>query len=295
MTATTTRNLRIRCKSFWDGFQPILNNTLVLKTLYSLRIGLYAMVSMKLMSSKLFTDRTSAVSAIFLGGIIFCGLVLIMEPKPVAAAKMSPQMRAYRKNMQRKRKRAEESPQEKAERQALDRARKAADKESNNKKRRLRRSEDTSDESNETRRISNRVRMQQERDKSRRRKNFSDRIKLLMFYAARAIQVTNTDVTGKTNREHRSHVCLVCDCFIMGAYPNGVPSMSMEEVRQHRERLSVQKYEAYYDITLKESLTREYIYAVCKDCKRSMKKEHANRKTPPKFSIANGNAIGTFP
>eukprot|EP00956_Cyclotella_meneghiniana_P044845 scaffold339386_cov242-Cyclotella_meneghiniana.AAC.1 len=44
----------------------------------------------------------------------------------------------------------------------------------------------------------------------------------------------------------------------MGAYPNGVPSMSMEEVRQHRERLSVQKYEEYYDITLKESLKREY-------------------------------------
>eukprot|EP00956_Cyclotella_meneghiniana_P045048 scaffold350835_cov311-Cyclotella_meneghiniana.AAC.1 len=101
----------------------------------------------------------------------------------------------------------------------------------------------------------------------------------------------------------------------MGAYPNGVPSMSTEEVRQHHERLSVQKYEEYYDITLKESLKQEYTvpgfegmllsrrsrkvargrYAVCKDCKSSMKPKHVNRKTPPKFSIANGNAIGTFP
>eukprot|EP00956_Cyclotella_meneghiniana_P008665 scaffold11839_cov67-Cyclotella_meneghiniana.AAC.1 len=215
------------------------------------------MASNKLTKSEAFISGTSKMSAIFLGVIIFCGLVFVMEPKPVAAAKLSPQMKAYRNNMQKKRKRAMESPQEKTERRASNRARMEANKESNNKKRRLERSEDTSD-NHETRRASDRVRKQQERDKSRRRKNFSDRIKLLMFYAARAIQVTNPDVTGKTNREHRSHVCLVCDCFIMGAYPNGVPSMSMEEVRQHRERLSVQKYEAYYDITLKESLTREY-------------------------------------
>ena len=44
----------------------------------------------------------------------------------------------------------------------------------------------------------------------------------------------------------------------MGAYPNGVPSMSIEEIRQHRDRLSVESYETYYGITLKESLKREY-------------------------------------
>eukprot|EP00956_Cyclotella_meneghiniana_P035720 scaffold117604_cov30-Cyclotella_meneghiniana.AAC.1 len=74
----------------------------------------------------------------------------------------------------------------------------------------------------------------------------------------------------------------------MGAYPNGVPSMTAEEVRRHRERLSVQSYEAYYDISLRDSLKREYTvsgfegmllsprsrkvargrYAVCNDCKR---------------------------
>ena len=158
------------------------------------------MASNKLMNSKAFINGTSKMSAIFLGGIIFCGLVLIMEPKPVAAAKMSPQLKAYRKNMQRKRKRAEESPQEKAERQALDRARKEVNKESINKRRRLMEADNRSDNQNETRRMSDRVRKQQERDKSRKRKNFNDRIKLLMFYAARAIQATNTDITGKTNR-----------------------------------------------------------------------------------------------
>ena len=41
--------------------------------------------------------------------------------------------------------------------------------------------DDKSDNQNETRRMSDRVRKQQERDKSRKRKNFNDRIKLLMF------------------------------------------------------------------------------------------------------------------
>ena len=161
-------NFRDRFKL--DKVEFILNNTLVLKILYTSRITLYAMASNKLTKSEAFISGTSKMSAIFLGVIIFCGLVFVMEPKPVAAAKMSPQMRAYRKNMQQKRKRAEESPQEKAERQATQRARAEANKESNNKRRRLTRSKDTSDESNETRRMSNRVRMQQERDKSRRRK-----------------------------------------------------------------------------------------------------------------------------
>eukprot|EP00956_Cyclotella_meneghiniana_P024795 scaffold50419_cov30-Cyclotella_meneghiniana.AAC.1 len=182
-----------------------------------------------------------------------------MEPKPVAAAKMSPQMKAYRKNMRSRQKRAAESPQENAERRALNRTRREVNKESINKRRRLMGADNRSDNQNETRRMSDRVKKQQERDKSRKRKNFNDRIKLLMFYAARAIQATNTDITGKTNREHQSNVCLICDCFLMGAYPNEVPSMSTEEVRKHKERLSVQSYEAYYDISLKETLKHEYI------------------------------------
>ena len=298
-----------------DKVISVLNNAMVVQILYISRIILYATVSNKLTNSKAFMNGTSKTSALFLSGIIFLALVIVMEPTQVAAATMSPQMKAYKKNMQRKRKRATESPQEKAERRASNRERTEANKESNSKRKKLRRTEDKSDNPNETRRTSDRVKKQQERDKSRKWKNFNDRIKLLMFYAARAIQATNTDITGKTNREHQSNVCLICDCFIMGAYPNGVPSMTAEEVRRHRERLSVQSYEAYYDISLRDSLKREYTvsgfegmllsprsrkvargrYAVCNDCKRCMKKKHVNKKTPPKFSIANGNAIGTFP
>lgn len=101
----------------------------------------------------------------------------------------------------------------------------------------------------------------------------------------------------------------------MEAYPNGVPSMSIENIKQHRQRLSVQSYEEYYDITLMEALKKEYTvpgfegmllstrsrkvsrrkYAVCKECKCSMQKKHINKQSPPKFSIANGNVVGTFP
>ena len=36
-------------------------------------------------------------------------------------------------------------------------------------------------------------------------------------------------------------------------------------------------------------------YAVCTHCKSGMKVSQANSKKPPKFAIANGFAIGTFP
>lgn len=61
---------------------------------------------------------------------------------------------------------------------------------------------------------------QKQRDKSRRKKkHFSIQVKFLMHrqYAASAIQVINTYINGKTNKEHESHVCLVYDCSLMGA------------------------------------------------------------------------------
>jgi len=95
---------------------------------------------------------------------------------------------------------------------ALQRERADANKETNNKRRRTNRSEE-SPEQRECRRTSDRIEKQQQREKLRRRKNFSDHVKLLIRNAAKVIQVTNVDQTRTTNREHRSQVCLVCDCF----------------------------------------------------------------------------------
>ena len=308
------RNTRISDGNFWDKISSASNNALLLKFLYVVRMVLYATVSKKITSSESPNDWRSTTSTIFLGGIVLCSMVAILESKPVGAVKMSPQLKAYRKNAQRRQKRTMESAEETVKRRSSQRERAQDNKETNNRKRKTTQAESTLNQ-NEKRRTSNRIWMQQQRDKARRRKNFSDRVKRLMYHAARAIQVTNTDVTGKTNREHQSHVCIVCDCFLMGSYPDGVPSLSVEEIRQHRDRLSIHSYETFYNITLKDSLVREYTvpglegmmlstrsrkvargrYATCKECKRSMKKEHTNKKTPPKFSVANGNAIGTFP
>ena len=291
-----------------------INRIFTINILRHMRMILYAMLAMKVTKTEVLKNGTSTMSTIFLFGIIFGMIVTVMESKPVDAVKMSPQEKAHKRNMQKRQKRAMESPQEQTQRRASQRERAAANKEANNKKRRVARSEENPDQ-DETRRTSQRIEKQQQRDKSRRRKNFSQLVKVLMQNAARALQMTNVDQTRATNREHRSQVCLICDCFLMGSYPNGVPSMSIEEIKQHRDRLGVQSYEEYYGITLKESLKKEYTvtgfedmllstrsrkvsrgrYAVCKECKCGMKKEHINKKSPPKFSIANGNVIGTFP
>ena len=146
------------------------------------------------------------------------------------------------------------------------------------------------------------------------RKGFSERIKLLMKNAASALHVTNVDLTKNTNRRHRAPVCLVCDCFITGAHVDGLPSMSRGEILRCKDRLSVQRYERDYRIRLKPSLQRDYEvpgfdgmllskrgiqtspgrYAVCMSCKKSLNNKK-NNAGPPKYAIANGNAIGTFP
>ena len=67
--------------------------------------------------------------------------------------------------------------------------------------------------------------MQQYREECRRKKNLDNRIRSLMSDAAKALQVTNTDTDGTNNQKHKSNLCLICDCFVMGAYPKGVPTM----------------------------------------------------------------------
>ena len=99
------------------------NRVFVMSVLRYARMILYATVSMKLTSSELLTNGTSTLSVIFLSGIIFSIFVIIMESKPVEAAKMSPQLRAYKRNQQKRQKRAMESPQEQSERRALQRER----------------------------------------------------------------------------------------------------------------------------------------------------------------------------
>ena len=188
-----------------------INRVFTINMLRHMRMILYAMLAMEVTKTEVVRNGTSIVSTIFLFGIIFGMIVTVMESKPVDAVKMSPQERAHKKNAQRRQKRAMESPQEQTQRRASQRERNEANKEANNKKRRVARSEENPNQ-NEDRRTSQRIGMQHQRDKSRRRKNFSQLVKVLMQNAARALQVTNVDQTGATNRDHRSQVCLTTNC-----------------------------------------------------------------------------------
>ena len=84
----------------------------------------------------------------------------------------------------------------------------------------------------------------------------------------------------------------------------------------HKKRLNIDSFEEYYETTLKSEVTKQYQinvddlkgvlllphsrkyidgYATCSVCFSGMQSYMATKKTPPKFSIANGFVIGSFP
>ena len=73
------------------------NRVFVFSVLRTMRMVMYAMLSMKLTSFEHLKNGTSTMSMISLCGIIFAIIVTIMESKPVEAVKMSPQQRAHKK------------------------------------------------------------------------------------------------------------------------------------------------------------------------------------------------------
>ena len=75
--------------------------------------------------------------------------------------------------------------------------------------------------------------------------------------AAKMLHATNTDLTNKTNTMHKSLVCLVCDCFIMGTFKK-VPSMSTSDIKRNSYRLSAERYEEYYGEALHKDLVAQY-------------------------------------
>jgi hypothetical protein len=123
-----------------------------------------------------------------------------------------------------------------------------------------------------------------------------------------------TQDTANTPHKHRAFVCIICDCFIIGT--KTIHKLKKEEISAHSKRLSVKSYKKYYDTTLKPEVAKQYQmnvdglkgilllpwarkycngYATCSVCYRGMQPQMATKKTPPKFSIANGFGIGSFP
>jgi hypothetical protein len=107
-------------------------------------------------------------------------------------------------------------------------------------------------------------------------------------------------------------VCIICDCFIIGT--ETIHKLTKEDIGTHSERLGVKSYEEYYQTTLKAEVKKQYQvqdlqdmllsprsrkypngYATCSACYTRMQPQMASSKTPPKFAIANGFVIGSFP
>jgi hypothetical protein len=113
-------------------------------------------------------------------------------------------------------------------------------------------------------------------------------------------------------RLHSSYVCIICDCFIHGT--DSVCSLKANEIKAHRQRLSVDAYENYYKTSFPEEFKKQYHVAgfpglflsprsrrykggwvTCPLCRSSMRPSNATKTNPPKFAIANGFVIGSFP
>ena len=114
--------------------------------------------------------------------------------------------------------------------------------------------------------------------------------------------------------KHKSIVCVVCDQFIIGT--ETIYYLSKNNISAHGRRLSVESYERYYDTKLKPEVRNQNVindvdlkvlllsprsrktskgYLTCSCYFSGMQPNMVNKKSPPKFAIANGFVIGSFP
>ena len=121
---------------------------------------------------------------------------------------------------------------------------------------------------------------------------------------------------NKDSNLQRANVCVVCDRFIIGM--EEVKLIHKDMLIKNADRLSVESYEEYFCISMKRELVRQYEvddddmkgillspraqctdgfnYQCCASCYGSCVQGHKEeRSSPPKFSIANGFAIGYIP
>ncbi len=107
-------------------------------------------------------------------------------------------------------------------------------------------------------------------------------------------------------------MCIICDRFIIGT--ETIYKLTKEDSGSHSGRLGVKSSDKYYQTTRKDEVKRQYQvqglqdmllspgsrkypdgYATCSVCYTRMQPQMVYKKTPPKFSIANGFVIGSFP
>ena len=107
-------------------------------------------------------------------------------------------------------------------------------------------------------------------------------------------------------------MCIICDCFILGNDPRRY--LRGNDIKKHKHRIGVESYEKYYKTKLDKELVEQYHvpnlpglllsprsqnndkgYDTCLACSEGMQQNHIPKNNPPKFAIANGFVIGSFP
>ena len=112
---------------------------------------------------------------------------------------------------------------------------------------------------------------------------------------------------------HRCHVCVVCDCVILGV--ERISHLSVDQLKRNKKRLGVEQYEAFHG-KLHPELKKQYricdkdldgillsqrgrktsqSWTACRHCKNALHDECLHCPNPPKYAIANGFCIGEFP
>jgi len=126
--------------------------------------------------------------------------------------------------------------------------------------------------------------------------------------------LTRTKIVDDDDKQqrHRAIGCVVCDEFIIGTEEQC--NITKDQLLEHRERLGVESYEEYHG-EMDEVLQKQYEikglegillsrrfgkddanqFTVCSSCKKALNSNSATSKNPPKYSIANGFAIGAIP
>jgi hypothetical protein len=120
------------------------------------------------------------------------------------------------------------------------------------------------------------------------------------------------DDNDTPNQRHRAIGCVVCDEFIIGTEEQC--SITRDQLLEHKDRLGVESYEECHGV-MDNELQKQYEikglegillsrrfgkddannFTVCSRCKEALKADCITNKSPPKYSIANGFAIGTIP
>jgi hypothetical protein len=128
-----------------------------------------------------------------------------------------------------------------------------------------------------------------------------------------AKQILHRTQDPENPRCHRAIVCIICDWFNIGT--EMIHKLTNNQISQHSNRLSVKTYKSYHGQVLNPQVRKQYQvnvdglkdmllspqlrkyrdgYATCACCYKGMCPNLANKRTPPKFAIANGFVIGSF-